>query len=338
MAARQAGRRLAPGKLRLVVFGVFLVIAWLGMGYRLVQVQVVQAAELRERGLEQRLVERPLPADRGRIYDRNGDLLAMAVEAETIYAVPGLVAEPDYVAQQLGGTLGVDPDELLERLQSDLDFVYVERQVDLDLAAEVRQMDLAGIFFEPETTRVYPAGPVAAHVVGFVDIDGKGLEGLELQYDTLLRGVPGSQIFEKAPNGTPIPQGRREEVPAVPGSDLVSTIDLPLQYSTQDACVAAVERTSAKGCWAVVLEVETGNVLAMAGAPVFDPVTRTSATGEPFANAVVREPYEPGSIQKLVPVSAAIEEGIVDVDSVFGDVADEIELRPGACKSESDQV
>ena len=338
MAARQAGRRLAPGKLRLVVFGVFLVLAWLGMGFRLVQVQVVQAAELRERGLEQRLVERPLPADRGRIYDRNGDLLAMAVDAETIYAVPGLVDEPDYVAQQLGEKLGVDPGELLERLQSDLDFVYVQRQVDLDLAAEVRQMDLAGIFFEPETTRVYPAGPVAAHVVGFVDIDGKGLEGLELQYDTLLRGVPGSQIFEKAPNGTPIPQGRREEVAAVPGSDLVSTIDLPLQYSTQDACVAAVERTSAKGCWAVVLEVETGNVLAMAGAPVFDPVTRTSATGEPFANAVVREPYEPGSIQKLVPVSAAIEEGIVDVDSVFGAVADEIELRPGACKSEIDQV
>ncbi|HJR92149.1 MAG TPA: penicillin-binding protein 2 [Acidimicrobiia bacterium] len=338
MAARQAGRRLAPGKLRLVVLGTFLVLAWLGMGYRLVQVQVVQAAELRERGLEQRLVERPLPADRGRIYDRNGDLLAMAVDAETIYAVPGLVTEPLYVAQQIGGLLGVDPDELLGRLESDRDFVYVKRQVDLDQAAQVREMNLAGIFFEPETTRVYPAGPVAAHVVGFVDIDGRGLEGLELQYDALLSGTPGSQIFEKAPSGTPIPQGRREEVPAVPGSDLVSTIDLPLQYSTQDACVAALERTGAKGCWAVVLEVETGNVLAMAGAPVFDPVARTTVDGEVFANAVVREPYEPGSIQKLITVSAAIEEGVVDVDSVFGAVGDEIELRPGACESEIDQV
>ncbi len=338
MAARQAGRRLAPGKLRLVVLGTFLVLAWLGMGYRLVQVQVVQAAELRERGLEQRLVERPLPADRGRIYDRNGDLLAMAVDAETIYAVPGLVTEPLYVAQQIGGLLGVDPDELLGRLESDRDFVYVKRQVDLDQAAQVQEMNLAGIFFEPETTRVYPAGPVAAHVVGFVDIDGRGLEGLELQYDALLSGTPGSQIFEKAPSGTPIPQGRREEVPAVPGSDLVSTIDLPLQYSTQDACVAALERTGAKGCWAVVLEVETGNVLAMAGAPVFDPVARTTVDGQVFANAVVREPYEPGSIQKLITVSAAIEEGVVDVDSVFGAVGDEIELRPGACESEIDQV
>jgi cell division protein FtsI/penicillin-binding protein 2 len=338
MAARQAGRRLAPGKLRLVVLGSFLAIAWLGMGYRLVQVQVVQAAELRERGLEQRLVERPLPADRGRIYDRNGDLLAMAVDGETIYAVPGLVTEPVYVAQQVGGLLGVDADALLERLESDRDFVYVKRQVDLDLAAQVRQMELAGIFFEPETTRVYPAGPVAAHPVGFVDIDGKGLEGLELQYNTVLSGIPGSQLFEKAPNGTPIPQGRREEVPAVPGSDLVTTIDLPLQYSTQDACVSALERTGAKGCWAVVLEVETGNVLAMAGAPVFDPIARSTPDGGSFSNAVVREPYEPGSIQKLISVSAAIEEGVVDVDSVFGAVADEIELRPDACQSDTDQV
>jgi cell division protein FtsI/penicillin-binding protein 2 len=338
MAARQAGRRLAPGKLRLVVLGSFLAIAWLGMGYRLVQVQVVQAAELRERGLEQRLVERPLPADRGRIYDRNGDLLAMAVDGETIYAVPGLVTEPVYVAQQVGGLLGVDADALLERLESDRDFVYVKRQVDLDLAAQVRQMELAGIFFEPETTRVYPAGPVAAHPVGFVDIDGNGLEGLELQYNTVLSGIPGSQLFEKAPNGTPIPQGRREEVPAVPGSDLVTTIDLPLQYSTQDACVSALERTGAKGCWAVVLEVETGNVLAMAGAPVFDPVARSTPDGGSFSNAVVREPYEPGSIQKLISVSAAIEEGVVDVDSVFGAVADEIELRPDACQSDTDQV
>lgn len=338
MAARQAGRRLAPGKLRLVVLGGFLALAWLGMGYRLVQVQVVQAAELRERGLEQRLVERPLPADRGRIYDRNGDLLAMAVDAETIFAVPGLVTEPVYVAQQVGGLLGVDADALLERLESDRDFVYVKRQVDLDLAAQVRQMELAGIFFEPETTRVYPAGPVAAHPVGFVDIDGKGLEGLELQYNTALSGTPGSQLFEKAPNGTPIPQGRREEVPAVPGSDLVTTIDLPLQYSTQDACVSALERTGAKGCWAVVLEVETGNVLAMAGAPIFDPVARSTPDGGSFSNAVVREPYEPGSIQKLISVSAAIEEGVVDVDSVFGAVADEIELRPDACQSDTDQV
>ena len=165
----------------------------------------------------------------------------------------------------------------------------------------MRQLGLDGVFFESEMTRSYPADAVAAHVVGFVDIDGNGLEGLELYYDELLRGTPGRQIFEKSPSGTPIPQGRREEIPAVPGADLVTTIDLPLQYATQDACVAALERTGAKGCWAVVLEAETGNVLAMAGAPVFDPVKRTTTDGSPFSNAVVREPYEPGSIQRPSP-------------------------------------
>lgn len=315
-----------------------MVLAWLGMGYRLVQVQVVEAAELRELGLDQRLVERELAPERGRIYDRNGDLLAMAVESETIFAVPAQVTEPVYIAQQVGGLVGADPEALLAQLESDKDFVYLRRQVDHELAEQIRRLELPGVFFEPETTRSYPAGPVAAHVVGFVDIDGNGLEGLELYYDDLLRGTPGRQIFEKSLDGTPIPQGRREEVPAVPGADLVTTIDLPLQYATQDACVAALERTAAKGCWAVVLEVETGNVLAMAGAPVFDTETRQTADGGAFSNAVVREPYEPGSIQKLVTLSAALEEGVVDVDTVFGAVADEIELRPGACKSDTDEV
>lgn len=338
MAARPARRRFSPARIRLAVLGVVLVAAWLGMGYRLVQVQVVQAADLRESGLAQRQVERPLPAERGRIYDRNGDLLAMAVEAETVYAVPALVTQPAFVAQELGTLLDVEIDELAERLESDKDYVYVKRQVDLDVAERVRRMELPGIFLEPETTRSYPAGPVAAHVVGFVDIDGIGLEGLEVQYDDQLSGTPGRQIFESSRSGTPIPQGRTEEVPAVPGDDLVSTIDLPLQYSTIDACSEAIERTQAKECWAVVLEVESGNVLAMAGAPPFDPATRSTEGGASFSNAVVREPYEPGSIQKLITMSAALEDGVVDVDTVFGAVADQIELRPGACESDTDQV
>lgn len=338
MGPRRAGRRFSPDRLRLSLFGLVLVVAWLGMGYRLIQVQVVQAAELRERGLDQRLVERDLAPERGRIYDRNGDLLAMAVESETIYAVPDQVTEPVYIAQQVGGLVGADPETLRAELESGKDFVYLRRQVDHEVAEQIRGLQLPGVFFQPETTRTYPADAVAAHVVGFVDIDGNGLEGLELYYDDLLRGTPGRLIFERSLSGTPIPQGRREEVPAVPGSDLVTTVDLPLQYATQDACIAALERTGARECWAVVLEVETGNVLALAGAPAFDPVARATTAGGSFSNAVIREPYEPGSIQKLVTLSAALEEGLVDVDTVFGAVADEIELRPGACKSDSDQV
>ncbi|MFP3913898.1 MAG: hypothetical protein ACLFWM_03415, partial [Actinomycetota bacterium] len=121
MAARRAGRRFAPDRLRLAALGVGLLLAWLGMGYRLLQVQVVEAAELQERGLDQRLVERVLAPERGRIYDRNGDLLAMAVEAETVYAVPDLVTEPVYIAQQVGGLVGADSDELLDQLRSDKD-------------------------------------------------------------------------------------------------------------------------------------------------------------------------------------------------------------------------
>ncbi|HLU30841.1 MAG TPA: hypothetical protein VK088_03715, partial [Acidimicrobiia bacterium] len=165
MGPRRAGRRFSPDRLRLALVVVGLVVAWLGMGYRLVQVQVVQAAELRERGLDQRLVERELTPDRGRIYDRNGDLLAMTVEAETIYAVPALVTEPMFIAQQVGGLVGADPERLLAELESDKDFVYLKRQVDHETVEKIRQLELPGVFFEPEMTRTYPATSVAAHVV-----------------------------------------------------------------------------------------------------------------------------------------------------------------------------
>src|SRR5690606_28700477 len=133
----------------------------------------------------------------------------MTVEAETIYAVPDLVTEPLYIAQQVGGLVGANQEKLLAALESDSDFVYLKRQVDHETAEKIRRLELDGVFFEPEMTRSYPADAVAAHVVGFVDIDGNGLEGLELYYDKLLRGTPGRQIFEKSPSGTPIPQDRK---------------------------------------------------------------------------------------------------------------------------------
>lgn len=318
--------------------GIALLLAWLGMGWRLFEVQVVRADDLAEQGLAQRLVERQLAPERGKIFDRNGELLAMTVEAESIYAIPHQVEEPLYVAQQVGGLLGVDHEALAERLDSGDDFVYLDRQVDLDLADQVRRLELPGVFSHPEAVRSYPAGPVSSHVVGFVDLDGHGVEGLEYSYDELLAGTPGSQLFERDGGGRPIPQGRLEEIPAIPGEDLVTTMDLPLQYATQDACADALERTGSRECWAVVLEVETGDVLAMAGAPPFDPVTRATPSGEGFSNFVVRGSYEPGSIQKLVTMSAALEEGVVDVGTWFGAVADQIELRPGACKSATDEV
>ena len=195
-----------------------------------------------------------------------------------------------------------------------------------------------GIFSHDEAKRVYPTGSIASHVVGFVNVDGVGLEGLEYEFEEQLRGVPGVVSFEQAPSGVPIPWAPSQATPAVPGDDLVTTIDLPIQYSAEQACQETLATTGATGCWIVAMEVETGAVLAIAGAPHFDPLARVSADGTPFANFAVRGMYEPGSTQKLITVSAAIEEGVVSPDTVIGAVTDQIELRPGACKSGTDEV
>ena len=337
-----------PGRARMALIGFVVVAAWLGMGYRLFEIQVVRADELAEKGLSQRLVTREMAPQRGKIYDRKGNLLAMTVESQSIFAVPDQVTEPLWVAQQIGGLLGVDPDTLHERLRSDLDFVYIKRQVEGVLAEEVLGQEMKGIFAHPEPSRVYPAGSVAAHVTGFVNIDGDGQEGLELVYDSELRGRPGYAEYERDVAGRVIPQGYTNIVPAIPGMDLVTTIDLPLEYQAQESCLDAVDRTGAESCWAVVLEVETGEILAMVGAPVFDPDTRqtldASCDGaeDPnacrmFTNFVIRGIYEPGSTQKMITFAAALEEGQVNVGTLIPDVDDELEVLEGACDSSDDE-
>lgn len=349
MSARKSRRKLQPAKVRIAIVGLAVVAAWLGMGYRLVQIQVVQASELAEQGLSQRFVSRDLAPQRGKVFDRNGELLAMTVQAQSLYAVPGQVEEPLWVAQQIGGLVGADSDALYERLLSDRDFVYVKRQVEGVLAEEILAMNIRGIYSLPEPTRIYPAGSVASHVTGFVNIDGVGQEGIELVYDEALTGVPGKAEFERALDGTPILQGIREITPAVPGVDLITTIDLPLQYQSQKACVDAVEKTGAESCWVVVLEAETGEILAMTGAPVFDPQSRQTvdpgcedaedpAACRAFSNFVVRGIYEPGSTQKLITVAAALEEGRVSIGTVIPEVTDEMELIDGACRSADDDL
>jgi len=342
VAAQRSARLLGSHRFRIGLIAGIIFLAWAVMAFRLVQVQVVQASDLADQGLSQRLVTQDLPPQRGKIFDRNGELLALTVEALSLYAVPDQVEEPLWVAQQVGALLDVDPEVLLDRLSSGQDFVYLDRQVEPVLAEEILNMKFPGVYSLPEATRVYPAGPVASHVTGFVDIDGNGQEGLEYAYDEVLRGTPGHALFERDRKGRPIPQGMSDIVPAVPGADLNTTIDLPLQYQAQEACIAAVERTGATSCWVVVLDVETGGVLAMTGAPVFDPETRLTLDPEceeakdqavcaAFKNFAVRGIYEPGSTEKLITFAAALEENEVGVGTLIRDVADELEILEGAC-------
>ncbi|MGH8874842.1 MAG: peptidoglycan D,D-transpeptidase FtsI family protein [Acidimicrobiia bacterium] len=332
-------RRPARGpQARLVAIAVLLLLAWVGMGVRLFEVQVVRAGEYAERGLAQRLVERPLAAARGTIFDRNGDPLAVTVEAHSIFARPGELTDPLYAAQQLGAVLATDYEDVLALLEQDESFVYLERQVGAETALAVAELELVGIESHPEAKRVYPAGPLTGQVVGLVDIDGLGVEGLEQQYEQVLRGTPGELVYEQAPKGLAIPQGYRRIDPAVPGDDLIITIDMAIQYEAEQACRSTLEITGAARCSVVVLSPETGEVLGLVNLPEFDPAARASTDGAGFSNFAVRGVYEPGSTQKLITVAAALEEGVVTPSTVIGEVADRLEVVEGACGSASEGI
>jgi len=316
-------RGLGARRIRWVMVVYLAVI--LGTVAQLVSIQVVNAPDYADRSLAQRTRTVELPATRGRIYDREGGVLATSVQSATVYADPrayqpsstpdGTVvpaaAHPRDVAEMLAGMLDDDPDRIEGRLRRDAHFVYIARQVDWELGERIEDLGLPGIGILTEPRRVYPNDELAAQVVGFTGIDGEGLQGLELAHDDVLRGRPGTLAFEEAPGGLDIASGTRQVVPPEPGTDLVLSIDREIQHVAERAATEAVEGFSARGAGVVVLEVGTAEVLAMASVPGFDPNRRTGKDRDHWRNRAVTDVFEPGSTQKALTLAAAIEEGVV---------------------------
>jgi cell division protein FtsI (penicillin-binding protein 3) len=314
MARARSGRRLSGLLL------VYLLITAL-MGWRLVHVQVVSAAEYR--GLADRQLQREveLPARRGKIYDRAGEPLAMSLAAATVYANPRALrageVDPTFVAADLAPLLDRSIDELMDLLTRDAGFVYLGRQLPRAVGEQITAMELPGIGVLEEPTRVYPSPGLAAQVVGFTGIDNEGLAGLELAFDDVLTGEPGRLLVERAPGGLTISGAPREIQPPVPGTDLVLTIDRQIQHAAEQALVEAVERYSALGGSAVVLDARSGEVLAMASAPSFNPEALGDSEEYARKNRVVTDMFEPGSVNKVVTTAAALEDGLLGVGDVF---------------------
>ena len=298
---------------------------------QLVRIQVVKADDYADRGVQQRARTVELPSTRGRIYDREGDVLATSVPSATIYADPRVFrpsrtsdgvevpagADATAVAAALAPLLGLEAAAIEDRLSRDAHFVYLERQLDRELGERIQALELPGIGVLTEPHRVYPAEGLAAQVVGFTGIDGEGLHGLEASYDGVLRGEPGTLLVERAPGGLAIASGVRELVPPEVGTDLVLTLDREIQHAAERAAGNAVDEFDAAGASVLVLEVETGDVLAMASAPGYDPNERTEEDLENWRNRAVTDVFEPGSTQKALTVAAAIEEGLVTPSTVL---------------------
>jgi cell division protein FtsI (penicillin-binding protein 3) len=302
---------------RLVLVGAFFVFVWVGIGFRLVDVQALNAEQYADRGLDQRVRQEALPAVRGSIVDREYNAIATTVDAYLVTADPTLVVEDERSAQLLAPVVGKTEAELVEAFASDRRYYVLTRGLTRDEADAVRRYvranEIDGIFLPTEPKRFYPFGPLASQLVGFLQFDtGRGIEGLEYRYDEVLAGEPGSQLIERDPYGNPIPQGVYVVDPPVHGADLELTIDSQIQFTAEAALTQALLDTGAISGSVVVLDVGTGGVLAMANAPTFDPSDRRLGQDLLYRNGAVANVYEPGSTLKVVTVAAAIEEGLVE--------------------------
>ncbi|MFN8035898.1 MAG: penicillin-binding protein 2 [Acidimicrobiia bacterium] len=305
-------------KQRLVALLLAMLLAFAGVAVRLVDLQVVSRDHYLQLGLDQRVRRVQLPAERGSIFDRNGNDLAVSVPAKTVWADPRLVGNAKRAADELAPVLGLDAKDLRHRLaQRDRAFVYLARKVDDTTAAKVAGLRLPGVNFLSESKRNYPAGSVAAPLVGFTGIDNNGLGGLETAQESALSGTPGEVVLERDPRGREIPTGKRRFTPSRRGQDLVLTVDESLQYETERVLTEEVGATGAKRGTAIVVDVRTGDILAMVS--VDGP-----SNGQPAHPAVATEPnravtdvYEPGSTNKAITVAGAIEDGLVGPTTLF---------------------
>ncbi len=301
-----------------------LALGWLYVGLRVFDLQAVQASELGSQALDQRLRHVELAADRGAILDRHGRELAITVEASTIYANPSQIPDPQAVAQVLSAVLGKPQQDMIAALSKDTSFVYLARKVDPDVAETVldlrlpgTEQRLPGIYAISESARAYPAGPLAAQVIGVVGIDNEGLEGLELTYEESLRGTPGLVSFERAGDGKVIPQADFNRTEAVAGEDLTTTLDSEIQFFVEQRVAQALAETEAEAVTAVVIDTDTFEILAIASSPTFDPRSLGDHPAEHRRSRAITDTYEPGSTQKLITIAAAIEEGVVTADTEF---------------------
>jgi cell division protein FtsI (penicillin-binding protein 3) len=282
---------------------------------RLTQLQGLQAHVYADRAQAQRLHVINLPAVRGTITDRDGATLAQDVDARSVYANPTLVKNPGAVAAALSPVIGQPASRLLPKLRQRGEFVYLAQGLTPAVGDKVTAMALPGVGVVDTRRRFYPSGTLAADVLGFTsrgDNDTMvGMGGVESDYDSTLRGTAGLLRIEQDPAGRPIPSAQTHQLEPVPGSAVRLTIDRDIQWAAQQAITEAVQSTGADGGTAIVMDPRTGEVLAMADAPTFDPNNIAAARPDTLSNRAVSDVYEPGSTNKVITVAAAVDAGLV---------------------------
>jgi cell division protein FtsI (penicillin-binding protein 3) len=296
---------------------VFLLTLFAVVGGRLMWLQLVEAKAYAKAAEAQRTQEIVLTPRRGAILDREGQPLAISVDAKTVFATPRTIKDPKAVAVALAKYLGGDEATYLKRVTRKSAFVYIERKVPLERVKPLMDAKVEGLGFADDSRRVYPCGDLACQILGFVGVDDRGLAGLELYYNDVLGGKAGRQLAERDAYGNPIPGGVKVSEDPVDGKDIVLTIDKDIQYQTQLELAATVKKYGAKGGWVVIMDPRSGEIYAMASTPTFDPNDYQHAAAAAVRNRPILDTYEPGSTIKAMTASAVIDKGIFTPRSMF---------------------
>lgn len=294
-----------------------LALAFVVLVGRAAYVQVFGNAFFQRQGDNRVLRTIDLPANRGRIFDRNGLLLASSVVAPSIWAIPeDAVKADDARLARLARLLNMPLPTLKRKLGEDRSFVWLQRQVDPSVAAQIAELKIAGVFQRKEYRRKYPEGEAAAHVIGFTDIENRGLEGAERSFDAQLSGRPGTRRVIRDGSGRAV-EAVGDEVPPVDGRDIRLSIDSKIQFFAYQKLRDAVTAHKAKSGSAVVLDARTGELLALANYPSYVPDDRANRSGPQLRNIAVTDTFEPGSVMKPITVAIALEAGRVTPQTVI---------------------
>ncbi len=293
---------------RLYIFGALLFLWIFAICFRLVRLQVVKYGDFVQRAQRQQNRTIPTEPRRGNIYDRDGYALAMSIDVDSVFAVPSEIHDQENTATLLGKVLDMDPRDIVARMQASRNFVYIKRKIDGETSNRVRELNLRGIYFRKEPKRFYPKRELAAQVLGYVGMDDEGLGGLEREFDDDLRGIPGQELISIDARRKWF--SRVERLPD-PGQNLVLTIDQTIQYIAETELQKGMEDTKAIAGTVVVENPRTGEILALANRPTFNPNVFNNVPAESLKDRAVSDVYEPGSVFKIVTYSAAIDQHVV---------------------------
>ena len=289
------------------------------LGFRLMYLQFFKSNWLSENALDQRIRDIPVEAKRGIIFDRNGRELGVSISTESVYAIPAEILDVDETAAKLAAILALDREKLSQKLKKRQAFTWIKRKVDDEAAKSIKNLNLSGIGLTQESRRYYPQENLASHILGFTGIDSQGLDGVELTFDQYLKGRSGSIVVEYDARGREIPYASHRFVKPIDGYNVYLTIDIVIQEIVERELERVMKETGAKAATIIAMEPNTGEILALANRPDYNPNAFAEYSPKLWRNIAVANTYEPGSTFKIITTTAALGEKVVNLTDRFFD-------------------